>query len=123
MIRIELDEFSIDVPIEKRMTVQQFLAVADRLERISKRPRQHSEYEPEQAYESHDTIQHAGFSTSAHEAPHYETTHNAHDFAFEHESAARRTELLLERVNRRLDGLSDMQSRLERLEHRLDERR
>jgi len=116
MIRIELDEFSIDVPIEKRMTVQQFLAIADRLERISKRQKEQSGQWGEPVYNTHETMGHSGFQATQHDA-------HPHDFSFEHESAARRTEILLERVNRRLDGLSEMQSRLERLEHRFDERR
>jgi hypothetical protein len=35
MVRIELDDFSLDVPLKQRMTVSEFLAVAERLERLT----------------------------------------------------------------------------------------
>ena len=36
MIRIETDDLSINVPIKRRMNVDEFLAVADKLSRIQK---------------------------------------------------------------------------------------
>lgn len=119
MIRIELDEFSIDVPIEKRMTIQQFLAIAERLERISKRTRSNTDAwgftsNSEPVYNTHETIDRGGFSAAPHETPH----DNA--FRFEHEAAPG---FSMERVTRQLDGLSEMLARLERLERRLEEQK
>ena len=116
MIRIELDEFSIDVPIEKRMTVQQFLAIADRLERISKRQKPAADawgftHNTEQVYDTHDSMDRS-FNAPAH-AP--------DDFRFDHETASSGS--ALERVSHQLDGISEMLMRLEKLESRLNEQR
>jgi hypothetical protein len=116
MIRIELDEFSIDVPIEKRMTVQQFLAIADRLERISKRQKPAADawgFSNESApiYDMRDTM-HQSSGASSHDVAH-------DDFRFEHETQG--SNGALERVSRQLDGISEMLMRLEKLERRLDE--
>ena len=110
MIRIELDEFSIDIPIEKRMTVQQFLAIADRLERISKRQKPSADawgftYN-EPTFNTHETIGHGGVAQ-----------HD--DFRFEHERAG--SDPSLDRVNRQLEGITEMLVRLEKLEQRLAE--
>jgi hypothetical protein len=102
MIRIELDDFTIDVPIERRMTVAQFLAVADD-------PIAEWSHEPTYGAPIGD-----GATTPV-------ATH-PDEFQFEHEQAGR-TEHILERVSRKLEGLDSMLARLERLEQRLEPRR
>jgi hypothetical protein len=141
MIRIDYEEFTIDVPIERRMTVEQFLSVADRLERIAGRV--HAPASPTYA-PAHQPAAHA-HASAAHtpHSSHYDfdehdgqhvfgvhpptgasahaplgVHHDAHghdDFRFEHEDAER-LEYFMDKLARQLAKLEETHTRLERIE-------
>jgi hypothetical protein len=125
MIRIDYEEFTIDVPIERRMTVEKFLAIADRLERIAGRA--HLETR-EPVHETHwHAPAHASTHVSAptHRVDHHDREaqhvfgggheHEANDFRFEHEDAER-LEYFMDKLARQLEKLEETHSRLERIE-------
>lgn len=125
MIRIDYEEFTIDVPIERRMTVEKFLAIADRLERIAGRA--HLEVkEPvhEMHWQPQPTHTHARPAAPTHHVDHHdrEAQHvfGSHaqatdDFRFEHEDAER-LEYFMDKLARQLEKLEETHSRLERIE-------
>lgn len=142
MIRIEVEDFTVDVPIEKQMTVPGFLKVADRLERLFGN---RSEPAPRIQEETHHPAPHEpepdGFGPAVpsdivaeephHEQPypeqpsfpphHHHEHHEVEAFKFEHEEEAR-MEYLLSRLLHKLDSVEDIQDRLEALENRMLDR-
>ena len=109
MIRIEIEDFTVDVPIERRMSVAQFLAVADRLERLFG---QQLEMRPLSA---HEEALPSGFSSTQHE--HYRPR-ALDEFRFEREEEAR-VEYLMNKLLHKLEAIEVTQSRLEQLETHL----
>ncbi len=137
MIRIEYEEFTIDVPIERRMTVDQFLSVADRLERIAGRVHAPVYTQPVQpqftpapqftaAPVEHTWHQEHSLPFDDHEGQHalgvHHTSHSTaatparpEEFRFEHEDA-QRLEYFMDKLSHQLAKLEETHVRLERIE-------
>ncbi len=142
MIRIDYEEFTIDVPIERRMTVEQFLSVADRLERIAGRVQAAPVYAPAtpvysqtQAYAApvqehaqHQWHHEHSLAFDEHEgqqalgvhhpdpALHSHMPERTEEFRFEHEDA-QRIEYFMEKLAKQLTKMEETHLRLERMEH------
>jgi hypothetical protein len=148
MIRVAIDDFTVDVPIERRMTVDEFLAVADRLERLAGRA--HPELMPGYGYapaaptawDAHPVAP-SGHGAHAHdwhapqhapapqsfafppEPDHVPARGHAHpddELRFDHEEA-QRLEFFMDRLARQLAKLEETHVRLERLERLMLEKR